>query len=242
VVSAFLIGLNNFISNPVCSASDLRRPLNNNQLSDGLFRRQAIDLDSKEAVEWHAKALIKRDLSASGGDDFLNTLIIVMLGQTIYSLQLQQAWDNLMQPLYSFTASDFKKYVQEFSIYDLNYLARDLMCNIGLASAVPADYNDETSLCVEPISAKRRDVEVKDSKVILGVPVLHNDTVFHGLVKRPFSGSNGQALPWTGRILDAVIAGTIPLLYIRQLNYHGELNLEGKQFSFTELANRLSCI
>lgn len=219
IIDIFTDALNIFNSNPVCAVTDIRMPWSNANPDTSNFRRGLDDI---------------------GGTLFIEIVTLTMIGQAIYSLRLQYAWDNIMGPIYNFYSRDFQQLYRNFAEYDPIGLTAGVFCNIQNAANVVGNSTQTQNMCesaTATLTTKRSAAESTDplssepgrSKILYR----GNEEFYHKLAERIFGDDltgldSNPAFPLTSALLQAVINNELPLLYIRQLFYVPEqdLNLE----------------
>jgi hypothetical protein len=212
-----------YIANPICSLDDLQ---------------DSVDPSSPFLLDPD----FRRSIAKLGGGQFYSQMLLMSLGTALNSLELRQIWDKYVGIPYNFAASRFQELFNANPDWDPLDLVESVLCNIGDAGELlDASLAEASELCVEDTDfdlnqAGRRDLTHASPKRYPDLLALSNRTESSKLGIRTFDygnantgGNTGGGLPpWTGSIMQAVIDRTIPLLYVRQLRYRGELNLEGE--------------
>lgn len=245
-VAAFTEAMNQFKANPTCTVSDTREPYSSSNLNEDNFRRDLAARDPQLS-----KLFESRDLKNAGGSAFVSLLVLSMLGQSQYSNIFQTVWEQIFGTTYNFHRSDFITLFALYPEYDPIGLADGALCNIQNAQAALTRDLATRTMCEDYTTgniAKKRALKNESFKDLspgmqslvlrpaAGVakfPKKGNEKLYKDLIKRIFgqdagNTNTGGAFPFTGALMLAVINNRIPLLYIRQLTYQSnpEVNLE----------------
>ena len=236
-----------FKADPTCTVSDTREPYSSSNLNDDNFRRDLAARDPQLS-----KIFESRDLKDAGGSAFVSLLVLSMLGQSQYSTIFQTLWEKIFGASFNFHRSDFITLFALYPEYDPIGLADGALCNIQNAQAALTRDRATRTLCedyttgsvtkkrslenrlVENLSPERLSLVLRSAAGVAQIPRRGNEKVYEDLIRRIFgqdagnTGTGSDPYPFTGALMQAVIDGRIPLLYIRQLTYQTspEVNLE----------------
>lgn len=239
--------MNAFKADPTCKVSDTRQPYSSSNLNEDNFRR---DLAARDP---HLSKLFEsRTLKDAGGSSFVDLLVLAMLGKSQYSTIFQTLWENIFGASFNFHRSDFLALFALYPEYDPIGLADGALCNIQNAQAAltrdlatrtmcefytPGSVARKRSLkngSIDISSPERLSFTLRSATGVVEIPKEGNEKVYEDLIRRIFgqdagnTGTGSDPFPFTGALMQAVIDGRIPLLYIRQLTYRDsqEVNLE----------------
>jgi hypothetical protein len=245
-VTAFTTFVNAFKAAPICTVSDITEPAFATLISgfnNDNFRRSVGELDPHLL-----SAFVSRDLKKAGGLEFIDMIVLAMLGQSQYAETFKTIWNNILGAIYNFSWEDFITLFDIFPLYDPIGLAYSVLCNIQDASAALENSEASQEMCQPPdpfVIPQRRSLDNKFPEALpsegpdanfrrpveeIQLPYIGNEEGYHDLIKRIFSLDPGASAtgtgpwPYTGMLMRAVIDGNIPLLYIRQLFYRRGIN------------------
>lgn len=236
--------MNAFKADPTCKVSDTRQPYSPSNLNEDNFRR---DLAARDPNLFKS-----RTLKDAGGPSFVNLLVLAMLGKSQYSTIFQTLWENIFGALFNFHRSDFLALFALYPEYDPIGLADGALCNIQNAQAALTRDLATRTMCedyttgsvtkkrslgngsIDISSPGRQSLTLRSTANDAKASKEGNEKVYQDLIRRIFgqdagnTGTGSDPFPFTGALMQAVIDGRIPLLYIRQLTYRDsqEVNLE----------------